>query len=124
MNFINADLATSARAVISFRTEHLQVSLKQLNQLRDRLRFHVLIGATMKNTVFLHVTSCSLVYIDDEKEIAASMSHHEEGANSFLRTDGKFIQQCKRQTPEDTGSLFYFKIQNSIRKVCGLLCNK
>jgi hypothetical protein len=48
MDFIRADMANSSRAVICVRNEHLLINLKLLNQLRDWLRFHVLIGATMK----------------------------------------------------------------------------
>jgi len=72
------------------------MNLKLLNQLGDRLRFHILISATMKNNAFRQVTSCSPV------ELAASISHPEDGDKSFLRRVGKFIQQGRRQNTEDT----------------------
>jgi hypothetical protein len=91
MDFINADMATSPRAVICIRNEHLLINLKLLNQLHDSLRFHVLKSATMKNTFFRQVTSCSRVDMtENEKELAASISHPEDGDKSFLRTVGKF----------------------------------
>ena len=98
MDFINADLATSVRTVNYVRNEHLLISLKLLNQLRDRLRFHVLIGAITKNAVFWQVTSCSPAEMTENgEELAASISHPEDGDKSFLRTVDKFIQRGRRQ---------------------------
>jgi len=118
MDFINVNLATSETDVICVRNEPLLMNLKLLNQLRDGLRFHVLIGATMKNTVFRQVTSCSPV------ELAASVSHPEDRDKSFLRRVGKFVQHGRRQNTEDTSSLFHYKIQNKIRKISSFVCNK
>jgi hypothetical protein len=125
MDFINADLSNSTRAVICVINEHLLISLKLLNQLRDRLRFHVLIGATMKNTIFRQVTSCSPADMtENEEELAAYISQTEDGDKSFIRTDGKFIQHGRRQNTVDTSSPFHYKIQNKIRKICSSVCNK
>jgi len=94
------------------------MNLKLLNQLRDSLRFHVLKGATMKNTAFRKVTSFSPV------ELAASISHPEDGDKRFLRRVSKFIQHGRRQNTKDTSNLFHYKIHNKIRKIRSSVCNK
>jgi len=79
----------------------------------------------MKNTVFWQVTSCSPVDMtENEENHAASIFHSEDGDRIFLLTDGKFIQHGSRQHTEDTSSLFHYKMQNKIRKICFSVCNK
>jgi hypothetical protein len=79
----------------------------------------------MKNTVFWQVTSCSPVDMtENEENHAASISHSEDGDKILILTDGKFIQDVRRKHTEGTSSLFNYKIQNKIRKICFSVCNK
>jgi hypothetical protein len=79
----------------------------------------------MKNTVFWQVTSCSPVDMtENEENHAASISHSEDRDKIFPLTDCKFIQHCRRQYTEETSSLFHYKIQNKMRKICFCVCNK